>query len=83
MKALNSSFSRWLACALAGLLAAYLFAVLTVEPEAHDASRSAWHWFWQSYGSFCLRGLLFGGAAGLALVRFVPSPRGARGTQRA
>ena len=63
-----SSFGRWLAMALFGALAGYLYAVLRLEPVAHSASLAAWQWFGRSYGASLLVGLLLGAAAGALLV---------------
>ena len=64
MRVLPNALGRWLAIALSGALAGYLYAVLEVEPVAHSAALSAWQWFGRSYGSFMLQGLLLGAVVG-------------------
>lgn len=74
----RGSFGLWLVCALGGALAAYLWAVGRAEPATYDASLSAWQWFWNSYGAFLGRGLLFGAGVGAVLIWLAPRATAAR-----
>ena len=69
---MSSRFGLWFATTMVGVIVFGIYAVLRVDPAAHDPSLSPLQWVWTSYGNFIRGGFLLGGLAGVFVAWLVP-----------